>query len=226
MEDGSFNFYDKIKFKDGKLEIKLQSGDSIEDVLSSKVSSGDMGTLIEQNHYAVKIAWNNNSKYVQFEYGGLAIYNGEISTTQKRAFFDEKGIHFWRDGSYLGKIGTNSYISDASKKGIIFDLENNGAYMSWGVKKTSSSADYTMMWTYANKTVGNLQRGRLHAGCDIDMHNYCLKNVAFEGGGLTGTLNFVQVIGVNSSTGALSEWTNNCSLQFKNGILISGTWHS
>lgn len=226
MEDGSFNFYDKIKFTDGKLQINLQSGSTIEEALSSKVSSGDMGTLIEQNPYAVKIAWNNNSKYVQFEDGGLAIYNGAVSTSQKRAFFDEKGTHFWRDGNYLGKIGTNYYKADSSKKGIVFDLEYNGAYMSWGAKQTSTSADYTMMWTYANKTIGNLQSGMLHAGCDIDMHNYCLKNVAFEGGGITGTMRFVQVIGVNSSTGALSEWSNNCSLQFKNGILISGTWYS
>ena len=125
MEDGSFNFYDKIKFTNGKLQINLQSGSTIEEALSSKVSSGDVGTLIEQNPYAVKIAWNNNSKYVQFENGGLAIYNGAVSTSQKRAFFDEKGTHFWRDGNYLGKIGTNYYKSDSSKKGIVFDLEYN-----------------------------------------------------------------------------------------------------
>ena len=81
-----------------------------------------------------------------------------------------------------------------------------------------------MMWTYANKTTGNLTRGRLHAGCDIDMHNNYLRNVSFEGGGINGTLNFVQVLSVDSS-GTVTGWANGCRMKFQNGILIDGTWN-
>ena len=94
--------------------------------------------------------------------------------------------------------------------------------MSWAVKKNSSS-NYMMMWSYANKTVGNYGSGKLHAGCDIDMHNYYLRNVNFEGGGITGTMNFVQITSMNSN-GTAGSWYNNCKLQFQNGILINATW--
>ena len=96
--------------------------------------------------------------------------------------------------------------------------------MPWARKRNSSDTEYKMMWTYTNKTTGNYTANRLHAGCDIDMHNYYLRNVNFEGGGINGTLNFVQVMGVNSN-GTLSSWSNNCKMVFQNGILVDATWH-
>lgn len=191
--------------------------------ISSKVSTSDFGTLITQNASSVRIAWNNNSKYVQFESGGLAIYNAAVSTSNKRLFLNEKGVNVWRDGYYLGKVGTNNYSENTSLKGFVFDLEYEGAFMSWAVKKSSSSTSYTMKWCYANKTIGNYTSGRLHAGADIDMHNYTLRNVKFEGGGITGTLNFVQILGMDSD-GTANRWSNGCKMQFQNGILISATW--
>ena len=205
--------------------VKTSQIKVLSDSIESKVSRGDIGTLIQQNATSVKIAWNNISKYVQFENGEIAIYNGSVETSQKRATFDENGNHFWRDGYYLGKIGTNKYASDNSIKGINFDLEYQGGYMTWAVKKTSTASNYTMMWSYANTTVGNYQAGKLHAGADIDMHNYYLRNVNFEGGGITGTMNFVQILAMDSD-GTANKWSNGCKMQFQNGILISATWSS
>lgn len=196
----------------------------MESKIQSKVSEGGVGTLIEQNPTAVKIAWNNVSNYVQFENGSLAIYNGSVSNSEKRAVFDENGSHFWRDGYYLGKIGTNSFVNDSTIKGIVFDLEYRAGYMTWAVREASTDDTYTMIWTYANKTTGSLTKGKLHAGCDIDMHGHYLRNVSFEGGGLTGTLNFVQIISVNDK-GAITSWANDCRMVFQNGILIRGAWN-
>ena len=97
--------------------------------------------------------------------------------------------------------------------------------MTWSVKKQSTDSSYSMMWSYANKTIGNYTAGKLHAGCDIDMHNYYLRNVNFEGGGINGTMNFVQVVGMNTN-GTVSRWFNNSRLVFQNGILIDATWGS
>ena len=95
-----------------------------------------------------------------------------------------------------------------------------------GYKKTTSSAKYyTMMWKYCNRSVGDYSAGKLHAGCDIDMHGWTLRNPSFEGGGITGTLNCVQILNMNSD-GTVNRWSNNCQLQFKNGILIYGRWYS
>lgn len=207
----------------GTIYARKSEFEILDTKISSKVSEDDFGTLVEQNAHAVKIAWNNNSKYVQFESGGLAIYNGAVNESQKRAFFDERGNHFWRDGYYVGKIGTNQYADNTAIKGINFDLEYQGGYMTWAVKKTSAASTYTMMWSYANKTIGNYEAGKLHAGCDIDMHNYTLRNVKFEGGGINGTLMFTQIVRMNSD-GTANRWYNNSKLVFQNGILIDATW--
>lgn len=195
----------------------------LDDKISLKVEEGEFGTLLEQNSHAVKIAWNNISDYVQFENGGLSIYNGSVTTSQKRAVFNETGNHFWRDGYYVGKIGTNKFQQDTSIKGLNFNLEQQGGYMSWSVARYAGASNYTMVWTYANKTVGDYAGGKLHAGADIDMHNYTLRNVQFEGGGITGTLVFTQIVGMNTD-GTAARWYNNSKLVFQNGILIDATW--
>lgn len=217
---------DKLKSYSTSAQIKVKT-DSIESEVKKKLNSSDLSTKIQQNASAVKIAWNNISKYIQFESGELRIYDNAVSSSQKLVSkFNYNGCHFYRNDYYVGKIGTNELQSDSSKKGLNFDLESNGAYMTWASKDSSSANVYTMKWTYVqkNKGWGNYTSGELHAGCNIDMHGWTLKNPSFEGGGITGTLNFVQVLKI-SSDGTVASWSNGCKMQFKNGILISGTWN-
>ena len=217
---------DKLKCYSTSAQIKVKT-DSIESEVKKKLNSSDLSTKIQQNASAVKIAWNNISKYIQFESGELRIYDNAVSSSQKLVSkFNYNGCHFYRNDYYVGKIGTNELQSDSSKKGLNFDLESNSAYMTWASKDSSSANVYTMKWTYVqkNKGWGNYTSGELHAGCNIDMHGWTLKNPSFEGGGINGTLKFVQVLKM-SSDGTVASWSNNCKMQFKNGILISGTWN-
>ena len=217
---------DKLKSYSTSAQIKVKT-DSIESEVKKKLNSSDLSTKIQQNASAVKIAWNNISKYIQFESGELRIYDSAVSSSQKLVSkFNYNGCHFYRNDYYVGKIGTNELQSDSSKKGLNFDLESNGAYMTWASKDSSSANVYTMKWTYVqkNKGWGNYTSGELHAGCNIDMHGWALKNPSFEGGGINGTLKFVQVLKM-SSDGTVASWSNGCKMQFKNGILISGTWN-
>lgn len=218
---------DKLKSYSTSAQIKVKT-DSIESEVKKKLNSSELSTKIQQNASAVKIAWNNISKYIQFESGELRIYDSAVSSSQKLVSkFNYNGCHFYRNDYYVGKIGTNELQSDSSKKGLNFDLESNGAYMTWASEDSSSANVYTMKWTYVQKDKGwgNYTAGELHAGCNVDMHGWTLKNVSFEGGGINGTINFVQILKM-SSDGTVALWSNNCKMQFKNGILISGTWHS
>lgn len=185
-----------------------------------------MGSYITQYYNNVIIAFNKNSKYVQINPGEIAIYNYGVENSKKRAVFDQNGSHYWRDGYYVGKIGTNMLNSDNSKKGLNFDLEWPGAYMTWAAQDYSGASSYTMKWTYVHKNKGwsDYTAGRLHAGCDIDMHNWTLRNVSWPDGSINGTLRFVQIISMNSD-GTAGQWSSNCLMQFKNGILIKGTWY-
>lgn len=217
---------DKLKSYSTSAQIKVKT-DSIESEVKKKLNSSELSTKIQQNASAVKIAWNNISKYIQFESGELRIYDSAVSSSQKLVSkFNYNGCHFYRNDYYVGKIGTNELQSDSSKKGLNFDLESNGAYMTWASKDSSSANVYTMKWTYVQKGKGwgNYTAGELHAGCNVDMHGWTLKNPSFEGGGINGTLNFVQILRMDSD-GTVASWSNGCKMQFKNGILISGTWN-
>ena len=217
---------DKLKSYSTSAQIKVKT-DSIESEVKKKLNSSELSTKIQQNASAVKIAWNNISKYVQFESGELRIYDSAVTSSQKLVSkFNYNGCHFYRNDYYVGKIGTNELQSDSSKKGLNFDLEFNGAYMTWASKDSSSTNVYTMKWTYVQKDKGwdNYTAGELHAGCNVDMHGWTLKNPSFEGGGINGTLNFVQILRMDSD-GTVASWSNGCKMQFKNGILISGTWN-
>lgn len=217
---------DKLKSYSTSAQIKVKT-DSIESEVKKKLNSSELSTKIQQNASAVKIAWNKISKYIQFESGELRIYDSAVSSSQKLVSkFNYNGCHFYRNDYYVGKIGTNELQSDSSKKGLNFDLESNGAYMTWASKDSSSANVYTMKWTYVQKGKGwgNYTAGELHAGCNVDMHGWTLKNPSFEGGGINGTLNFVQILRMDSD-GTVASWSNGCKMQFKNGILISGTWN-
>lgn len=217
---------DKLKSYSTSAQIKVKT-DSIESEVKKKLNSSELSTKIQQNASAVKIAWNNISKYVQFESGELRIYDSAVTSSQKLVSkFNYNGCHFYRNDYYVGKIGTNELQSDSSKKGLNFDLEPNGAYMTWASKDSFSANVYTMKWTYVQKGKGwgNYTAGELHAGCNVDMHGWTLKNPSFEGGGINGTLNFVQILRMDSD-GTVASWSNGCKMQFKNGILISGTWN-
>lgn len=192
----------------------------VSDEISSKVAKDDFGTLITQNAYNVKIAWNKNSNYIQFEGTGITLYNGTIDDNQKRTVFNYTGMHFYLDGYYVGKIGTNNMKNDSSLKGLVFDLETQAAFMSWSNKDGDKDDVYTMKWSYCTKQCGTYEAGLIHAGTDIDMHYWKIKNVTWEDGGITATIDFVQVLSMNSD-GTVATWGSDAQMVFKNGILTN-----
>ena len=207
--------------KEMNAAIKLKT-DAITSEVNKKVNEDDFGTLITQNAYNVRVAFNKGSSYMQFDSTGITMYTGTITDNTKRTRFDYNGEHFYRDGKYVGKIGTNTMVGNDSQRGLVFDIEYDTAYMSWANKESANGSEYMMKWAYCTQQCGNYAAGRLHAGADIDMHFYKLRNVSFEDGAINGTLTFKQPLDVKSD-GTLSKWST-ATLTFKNGILISGAW--
>ena len=218
VEGININVYEQ---KDSLDKLSSQITQTAKEI-SSKVSKYDFGTMIRQSATDIKFAWNNYSKYIQLEYGSISIYDANVSQSKKRSMFDENGIHFYRDGYYVGKIGTNEIKYNASKKGIVFDLEYEAAFMSWAAMKRKNDNSYSIKWLYANESFNGYSSDTLNAGCDIDMNGHTLRNVKFEGDGISGTLKFKQILQVNSD-GTAETW-NTCTMKFQNGILVEGSW--
>lgn len=65
----------------------------------------------------------------------LEFYEKSGSTTERTSRLDDGGHKFYRDGEFLGFIGTNK-TNETNKKGIVFDLDMSGDFMSWGAKES------------------------------------------------------------------------------------------
>jgi hypothetical protein len=122
---------------------------AIKNSITSKVEFDDFGTLIEQNYDHVKIAWNNNSKYISFENGSLNIYQSSTHADDTLLMKQtHTGAWYYRDGVTVGHIGTNGWADDATFKGLIFDLEATGDYMCWAHREKVGDPTYTVKFVY------------------------------------------------------------------------------
>ena len=204
-----------------------------ESQIKLKVTAGEVNSLIEQKASSIRlkadrISWK--STYSSMTESGIltcqrAVINGSITSVYNRnkIVINNGSMDIDYNDKSIGLIGTNRYSSDSTKAGLSFNLNMDGAYMTWAAR-TNSTGYYTMRWTYAQNDFGNFSGGMLNAGCDIDMHNYKLRNVRWPDGGVTATINYVQVLKVDS-TGKPTTWGPNAKLQFKNGILIDATYY-
>ena len=203
--------------------IKVQA-DSITTEVKKKVDSSEFGTKITQNAYNVRVAWNGNSKYIQLEAGQLAIYNGEVSTSQKRAVFDEQGNHFYRDGYYVGKIGTNQWSGNNAHKGLVFDLDYQGKYMAFAQMKSQGAGSYTTMLCFSRAGSIYDQYG-IHLGCDFyghwfDMYNVDLHDVNINGYGVADGKSIPIVTEIHDNGNGTVGWTTS-SISVRGGMITA-----
>lgn len=203
--------------------IKVQA-DSITTEVNKKVNSSDFGTKITQNAYNVRVAWNNNSKYIQLEAGQLAIYNGNVTTAEKRAVFDERGNHFYRDGYYVGKIGTNQWSGNDEHKGLVFDLNYQGKYMAFAQMKSQGTGSYTTMLCFSRANSIYDQYG-IHLGCDFyghwfDLYNVDLHDCNANGYGVADAKSIPIVTEIHDNGNGSIGWTTS-SISVRNGMITA-----
>lgn len=209
--------------KEMNAAIKLKA-DSITTEVNKKVNNSEFGTKITQNAYNVRVAWNNNSKYIQLEYGQLAIYNGDVTAAEKRAVFDERGNHFYRDGYYVGKIGTNEWSGNNAHKGLVFDLDYQGKYMAFAQMKSQGAGSYTTMLCFSRAGSIYDQYG-IHLGCDFyghwfDMYNVDLHDVNINGYGVADGKSIPIVTEIHDNGNGTVGWTTS-SISVRGGMITA-----
>lgn len=226
------NFLSYFKEDVTKAEIKI-----LKNKIENAVTEGDFGTKLTQNANSLRLAWNNISEYVQFENGGLNIYNGEISEYQLRSRFDQDGNTFYRNGYTVGYIGTVALKDRSNDYGLTFNLEHNATYMAWAYR-TKNNDNPDLIWYYTQKSISAYtEANTLNAGCDLNMQNNKLKNTqilnsSFSDSTATSTsLKFTDGQTVTSGwfvlptsiddDGNVRGWADKCFLAFRNGILVN-----
>lgn len=125
-----------------------------------KVGKTEVGTYIEQNTEAVKLAWNQISEYIQ-----MMIINNNASfaildsSKKPIAYFDKTGIHFSSNNTAFGEMGVQTVDGN---KFIAFSVDgkygqaiNNG--MAWGIKTTTDNKFHPIFY------IKNFEMGPLNS---------------------------------------------------------------
>lgn len=235
---GNYNSSDWIlatKYTDDTVANKAIADIKVlQDKIELKVSSKDVESIIEQKAdfirmQAKSISWESEGSSMS-PTGYLKCSGAEIdgtirSTNIIRTVYMTAGYNqYWYETNNVGIIGTNGFTDTKfAIRGLNFDLDDGGHYMTWASKDTPSSTGYAMKMTYARNAFSTFTADSINMGCNIDMHNFKLLNAKFGDGGITGTMNFVQRF--KESDGTKKDYSG-CYMTFKNGILIKGAWHS
>ena len=166
--------------------------------------------------------WNLSSGYLRTTsgyIGGLTIENSYIGNSMFRLM--SNGIHFYYSSYEVGKIGTNSYSDDSSKRGLVFDLENDGSYMTWAAKDSASAGSYTMKLSYINQAFGNFSSDTIAFGCNIDGRNYTARNfwIDPDSGGVSGGKTLISGGGMGTIR-LMSPSGTYWDVNVKNGVII------
>lgn len=210
----------KIEVLDGKINMKV-TADDVASIIEQKADSIRM--------QAKSISWKSEGSSMS-PTGYLKCSGAEIDGTIRstdiiRTVYMTSGFNqYWYETNNVGIIGTNGFAgANFAIRGLNFDLDDGGHYMTWASKDTPSSDIYAMKMTYARKAFSSFTANSINMGCNIDMHNYKLLNAKFGDGGITGTMNFVQRF--KESDGTKQDYSG-CYMTFKNGILVKAAWHS
>lgn len=183
---------------------------------ASYIATGTISDASGRNY------WNLSSGYLRTTsgyIGGLTIENSYIGNSTFKLM--SNGIHFYYSDYEVGKIGTNRYTVDSSKRGLVFDLEDEGAYMTWSVREAASDDSYTMKLSYINKAFGGFTADTVAIGCDLDGRNYKARNFWIDpnSGGVSGGKTLVS--GSSMGTVRLTSPSGTYwDVNVKNGVII------
>lgn len=183
---------------------------------ASYIATGTISDASGRNY------WNLSSGYLRTTsgyIGGLTIENSYIGNSTFKLM--SNGIHFYYSDYEVGKIGTNRYTGDSSKRGLVFNLEDEGAYMTWSVREAASDDSYTMKLSYINKAFGGFTADTVAIGCDLDGRNYKARNFWIDpnSGGVSGGKTLVS--GSSMGTVRLTSPSGTYwDVNVKNGVII------
>ena len=165
-------------------------------------------------------SWNLKTGYLKTTRGTIGGFTiDKYNISNNRLSLQDDGPHFIYDGKDIGFIGSNHLVEHPSVYGLNFNLKESGGYMSWAAMKDANDPYYAMKLTYANKPNIGFTAYALNAGCDLDMHNWSIKNI---GNGCTNTLRFTVV--TNANKDGSFTFSNGCSMKFEGGLLTHFAW--
>ena len=120
------------------------------------------------------------------------------ASNNKLMELNSSGQCFYDGSRYIGYMGRSHWKSDPNKKGIAFNLETEGDYLTWGYRKAGAN-EYTVQFIYTPRGDFGYSPG-LQLGCNLYSNAYYFvmdkagttETVSYSnGGGIRTTNSFV-----------------------------------
>lgn len=175
---------------------------------------------------SMKIVDSTGSEIGRWDKDGIYVSSGSFyckTPTTGSSIYGGR-MHLTYGDNDVGFIGTNYVTGYAGYNGLVFDLENTGAYMTWAAQENKNGA-YIIKLLYANKTFSDYEAGNLYIGCDVDVKSHTLHNarldniVAINGyAPIDGSYRIVTSI-TNNGDGTIS-WTSG-TVRIRDGIVTA-----
>lgn len=167
-------------------ERKITSDFNMKNVRQAFANDGSYAAITAGEVSFLSNTFSVESKYFTVnKWGELKATRGivggfnidEYSIWNSVMILNTGGLHFYRDETRKNLIGTIgwSYMKEQNNyKGIAFDLDTEGEFMTWGVKENKNDDTYTIKLTYYSKNFkGSLyDHFYFHAPVDFTDH-YC-----------------------------------------------------
>lgn len=119
-------------------------------IVASFITAGTMSANILKGG---KLKSTNGRLEYDLDGAVLKVYN---TSNQLIMQFDYLGQRFYESGNYIGIIGTNHLKDYPDKRGLVFDLDMRGNYMTWAYRKDANADTYTMMLSAARENINEV----------------------------------------------------------------------
>lgn len=200
----------------------------LRDKIENVVTDENFGTTLVQNAKSLKLAWNNYSKYFQFEDESLILYEGKAEDAKKRVKLDYLGTSYYdQNGEFSGAIRgyykSNFWGRDVGYySGMNFVIKANGRVgwyeetQEWGLKFERP------LLAFNHKEDDN----------DLELKNTLISYVDFEARGKSTFKGktYIKTLFVDGAEGDpegffqgrnIDLTVSGLRLKFRNGVLVS-----
>ena len=162
-----------------------------------------------------------------FTIGTESLYSDDIELSKYRVAFKQYG-------AYVGEIRGIRLPTNDTNRGVVLNLGYGQAVIGMSIGTSWSNDGFDPIFLYFDRDVitGDVQgtAKTLYFARNTNFKGHKAYNIWIDpesggaSGGISGTLNFVQIRGVDSS-GKPTAWSTGAKMEFKNGLLVGAQWN-
>jgi hypothetical protein len=213
--------------KDGGATYGLamtMDGAIVADYITTGVLTADIiraGTLKDLNG---KTTLDLTTGYLTVNYGEIGGYTIDaVSIYNDVVELNSSGLYFKNSSIDVGGFGTGYWVKDATKKGLVMNLDYTGTYTGWLVSDNAENTLYSLKMAYTKDDLlqddgSTLPGGKISFGCDLYGNGYKLCNfwIDPDTGGVNGglTLDNGNIVNI------MLSGSRYFSARIQNGILL------